>query len=119
MSENTSGDYISYAERAAICADAYDRRIAALHDAVTVWARRRRVAIQHTTVGRYHMNLIRGERLVTVELYSADERGGIEHPAVAIEDDATGMRLPSYDGMPTAAAIKGLLTGLLFPEEMA
>jgi hypothetical protein len=115
LSEN-----ISDAERAAIVADAYDRRIAALHDAVTAWAHRRRVAVQHTTEGRFHMNLIRGERLVSVELYPAAEGGGrFEKPAVVIEDDATGMRLEQADGMPTAAAIKGLLTGLLFPEEMA
>ncbi|WP_063055516.1 hypothetical protein [Nocardia salmonicida] len=114
-----------------IITDAYNRRIAALHDTVTAWANHRDVTVAPADSllganlgdsGRYSLDLIRNGRVVTLRLLPSWEQQG-PHPAtivIEIEDEALRMMILSGDsGMPTAATIKGLLTGLLFPEEMA
>ncbi|WP_157224306.1 hypothetical protein [Nocardia paucivorans] len=114
-------------------ADAYDRRVEALHDAVTAWATARDVAVAPAdswTVpagaipdsGRYSVDLIRGDRRATVRLIPSWELEEVGDASVIVEDDSSGLRMQAFtgdSGMPTAAALKGLLTGLLFPEEPA
>ncbi|WP_156773030.1 hypothetical protein, partial [Nocardia sp. 852002-51101_SCH5132738] len=117
MSDQTPDDR----DYEAIAADAFERRLVALREAVIAWALHREVPVQLETVHGVEnlrmtrVTLTRGGRVVHVELYpaAAGDTGLVWDGAnVAVTDDATGMRMSSFDAMPTAAALKGLLTGL-------
>lgn len=115
-----------------IIADPYDRRIAALHDTVIAWANHRGVTVAPADsaytngvpmdTGRYSLDLIRNGRWVTLRLFPSWEQEGPIAESIVIENEDESLRMTTVSGdsgIPTAATIKGLLTGLLFPEEMA
>ncbi|MEU2043610.1 hypothetical protein [Nocardia niwae] len=107
----------SEAERVAVVRDAYDRRIAALHAAITAWADKRGIAHGPAAEGDYSVELLAGDgRRVTLRLLPSWEYE-LPSPNLIVEDEVTAMRMESTGGMPTAAALKGLLTGLLIPHD--
>ena len=102
--------------------DAYDRRIATLYDTLTGWAAGHGIRVTPAGVSTYSLEMTRNERLVTVRLISSQELRGFGDACVIVEDEDSALRMvccSGDSGMPTAAALKGLLIGLLAPEIIA
>ncbi|MEV4241737.1 hypothetical protein AB0J47_42085 [Nocardia sp. NPDC049737] len=100
--------------------DAYNRRIVALHDTIRAWATTHGVTVAPAYDGDFSIDLTRNGRQVTVRLLpSWEQRGPVGDASVIVEDEDSALRMMCISGdsgMPTAAALKGLLTGLLIPE---
>lgn len=119
----SNDDALTDAERAQIVHDAYNRRIRALHSTLTTWAVLRGLTVTPADDGACSFDLARGQRRVMVRLIPSWEQQGPGAETVVVESDENAgcLRMVTHSGdsgMPTAAALKGLLTGLLFPEDL-
>ncbi|MFI5721094.1 hypothetical protein [Nocardia sp. NPDC051750] len=120
----SNDDALTAAEYAQIVQDAYNRRIRSLHSTLRAWAVLRGLTVTPADDGTCSFDLARGQRRVTVRLIPSWEQQGPGAETVVVEsdDNTGGLRMVAHSGdsgMPTAAALKGLLTGLLFPEDLA